>query len=289
MTFTDSSLARVGASVVNAIASSTASFRQFMVYTSMNISSGITGAVGVVKNGDGTLTYSAICDYTGPTIINKGAISMTSASTLNGVISGSGSINKLLGGELTLRGNNTYTGGTIHSGGSSGIIFCGASNALGTGLVTCVGSLSIISTNVSITLPNNFITVGQLQFRIAIGYSATRLTISGVISGRGGIRKTNTGTVFLAGDNTYTGSTTITGGLLVVEKTNGAVKATATFSGQVPETPSLSVSFNTPPTSGMVFRFFSGPTAHTYSSITLYNGGGRSASYDSPNSTLTII
>lgn len=284
MILTNSSSAKVGTSEVRAIASSNSSFRHFMVYTSMDITSTITGTVGVIKNGPGTLTYSAICNYTGQTIINQDGITIPSASTLNGIISGPGSITKTGTTTLTLDGNNTYTGGTNHTGGT---IACSSSNALGTGLVTA-GLVTILIPDGpgggvirSVTLPNNFSTASQLQFRVN-GVN-TSLTILGVISGAGILQKSSTGTLFLSGTNTYSGTTNIVAGAIKIAKTNGVVTGNATFGINT-----LTVSFNVPPTSGMTFVYFPGTTTNNYTSVSLTNGGGLVGSYNSGNSTLTV-
>ena len=283
MILTDSSSARVGTSIVGAIASSTSDFRQFMVYTSMNITTAITGTIGVVKNGPGLLTYTAACNYTGQTIINQNGIVIPSASILNGIISGPGSLTKTGTTNLTLGGNNTYSGGTLCSGGFITFI---SGNAFGTGLFTAAGQSQII-TGRTITVPNNFqINTGiVLQYRVNIGTAILRLT--GNIAGIGGnINKTSTGTLNLtAATLSYTGNTTITAGIIRIAKTDGAVTATASFGSNIV---GLSVSFNVPPTSGMTFRFFPGITTNSYPSVTLINGGGLVGSYDSPTSTLTV-
>ena len=281
MILTGSSSARVGTSIVEAIASSTSDFRQFMVYASMNITTPITGTIGVVKNGPGSLTYTAACNYTGQTIINQDGIVIPSASTLNGNISGPGSLIKTGATILTIGGNNSYSGGTFCSGGT--ITFT-SRNAFGTGLFTASGNSQIITAN-TITVPTDFQINSGIVLQYSVNVATTTLTLTGNIAAIGGnIIKTSTGTLNLTGATlSYTGLTTIGSGLIRAAKTNGAVTATASFS-----TSSLSVSFNIPPTSGMTFRFFPGITSNTYSSATLINGGGLNGSYDRLTSTLTV-
>ena len=284
MILTDSTEARVQGSTVTGIISVSSTLLQFMQYAAITVSTAISGAIGIVKNGSGGLTFSGACTYTGPTQINGGqiVISGTVASTLNGVISGTGYLTKTGTGTLTLGGNNTYSGGTVFapSSGTATITFT-SGNAFGTGLFTAQGNCQII-TGGNVTLPNNFqINTGTtLQYRTA---GANTITVTGNIAGSGGINKTGNGIINLTASTlTYTGSTNRQAGSIVASKTNGASTATATFST------TLSVSFNVPPTAGMTFRFFAGSTTNTYASVTLVGAPGRTGTYNSVNSTLTI-
>ena len=284
MILTDSTAARVQGSTVTGIISVSSTLLQFMQYAAITVSTAISGAIGIVKNGSGGLTFSGACTYTGPTQINGGqiVISGTVASTLNGVISGTGYLTKTGTGTLTLGGNNTYSGGTVFapSSGTATITFT-SGNAFGTGLFTAQGNCQII-TGGNVTLPNNFqINTGTtLQYRTA---GANTITVTGNIAGSGGINKTGNGIINLTASTlTYTGSTNRQAGSIVASKTNGASTATATFST------TLSVSFNVPPTAGMTFRFFAGSTTNTYASVTLVGAPGRTGTYNSANSTLTI-
>lgn len=281
MILTNSNAAKVGVNNVTAIASSTASFRHFMCYSATTISAAISGTIGLVKNGVGGLTLSGVCNYTGPTQINQGTLTVSLASTLNGVISGSGSLEKRGVNILTIGGNNTYSGGTSYFGtGASNYIVYNSSNAFGTGLFTVSNLTGRIDTGGNVTLPNDFlINSTSLQYR-TIG--ANTITVTGNISGIGGINKTGNGVLDLKGTLTYTGGTTITAGTIRAYKTTGASTATASF------TTGLSVSFNVPPTAGMTFRFFAGSTTNTYASVTLVGAPGRTGTYNSANSTLTI-
>jgi len=283
MKLTDSSAAKVGVSNVSAIASSTALFRQFMCYISTTISTAITGTTGIIKNGIGGLTLSGTCNYTGPTQINAGTLAVTGASTLNGVISGSGSLTKTGTAVLTIGGNNTYSGGTSFvSSGLAGLISYTSSNAFGTGLFTLSNAAGRIDTGGNVTLSNNFQLNTSMQFR-TIG--ANTITVTGNIAGTGNIDKTGNGILILSGTLTYTGQTIITSGSIQASKTTGISTATASF-GPIA---TLSVSFNVPPAAGtQTFRFFQGSTSRTYTAVTLVNAAGRTATYNSTNSTLTV-
>jgi autotransporter-associated beta strand protein len=284
MILTNSSAAKVGASNATTIASSTASFRQFMCYLSATISTAITGTTGLIKNGIGGLTLSGICNYTGPTQINAGSLAITSASTLNGVISGVGSLTKAGSTALTIGGSNTYSGGTLSApSAATGTITFSKNNAFGTGLFTSAGPSQIVCTATS-TLSNDFqINAAQsLQFRVNV--ATVILTIPGNIAGSGSISKTSTGQLRLNGTLSYTGSTTISAGTLRALKTTGASTATASF------TTGLSVSFNVSPPSGTTtFRFFQGSTTNSYPSVTLVGVPvGTTATYTSATSTLAV-
>jgi autotransporter-associated beta strand protein len=285
MILTDSTAAEVGTSNVNAIASSTTLFREFMCYLSTTVSQAISGTTGLIKNGIGGLTLSGVCNYTGPTQINGGQIAISSASTLNGVISGAGSLTKTGTTALTIGGSNTYSGGTLSAPSSAtGTITFSQNNAFGTGLFTSAGPSQIVCTATS-TLTNNFqVNAAQsLQFRVNV--ATVILTISGNIDGSGSINKTSTGQLRLNGTLSYKGSTGITAGILRAITTVGASTATATF-----QNTSLAVAFNISPPSGTTaFRFFQGTTIQTYASVTLTGVPvGTTATYNSGNSTLSV-
>jgi autotransporter-associated beta strand protein len=254
-----------------------------MQYAALTVSSAISGTIGLVKNGSAQLTLSGTCTYTGPTQINAGTLAVTGASTLNGVISGSGSLTKTGTAVLTIGGNNTYSGGTSFvSGGLAGLISYTSSNAFGTGLFTLSNAAGRIDTGGNVTLSNNFQLNTSIQFRTL---GANTITVTGNIAGTGNIDKTGNGTLILSGTLTYTGQTIITTGSIQASKTTGISTATASF-GIIA---TLSVSFNVPPAAGtQTFRFFQGSTSRTYTAVTLVNAPGRTATYNSTNSTLTV-
>ena len=110
MILTNSTAAEVGTSNVNAIASATASFRQFMVYAATTISAAITGTTGLIKNGIGTLTLSGNNTYTGATTINAGTLAVNNSYLTPSYTINSGAVLNLGYGptaSLTLLGNGT--------------------------------------------------------------------------------------------------------------------------------------------------------------------------------------
>jgi autotransporter-associated beta strand protein len=116
------------------------------------------------------------------------------------------------------------------------------------------------------------------------GSTTSGISMTGKITGSGSFTKIGAGllTASFAG-NDYTGSTTISAGTLRVVKPFGAITPTASFTATT-----LSVSFSGTPTAGMTFRFFQGTTTNTYASVTLVGAQGRTGTYNSTTSTLTI-
>ena len=81
MILTQSNAAKSGATVVNAIASIANSLYNFHVLATTTISKVISGALGVVKTGIGTLVFSNINSYSGTTTVNAGTLRLQAAAT----------------------------------------------------------------------------------------------------------------------------------------------------------------------------------------------------------------
>lgn len=164
----------------------------------------------------------------------------------SGELGGTGMLVKSGGGTLTVRGvspSNTFSGGTLANGGTLNLgYFDGTTtfnciNPLGSGPVTLSSGASIEFNRVQ---ASNALTVNGGKLANYNGWNSTwsgpmtlnatltadvpnLLAFTGAISGTGGITKISGGPFELAGVNTYSGNTTVSGGSLKLVD-NGGLK-----------------------------------------------------------------
>lgn len=168
----------------------------------------MSGRGRLTKIGNGTLTLSGGNQYTGGTtvsggflagtvnsvqgnIVNNAHVQLTEegSGTYRGAMSGTGVLEKLGVGTLTLTGRNTYRGNTIVSQG------------------TLAGS--------TLSVQGSILNNGVVEFQ-----QNSAGTYTGVMSGTGRLVKVGSGQLTLSGANDYTGGTLVNAGTLVGNATS---------------------------------------------------------------------
>ena len=201
-----------------------------------------TLATTLTKSGTGTWTLSAANLYAGVTTVNAGALVLANANALPGGIGATGGTSAL-----------TFNGGVIGLGAGDFSRSLAAAGTAGAATFTGAGGWAAYSADRAVNLggalaPITWATAstgfnGQtlilsnatathmvdLQNPLALGTAARTVQVdngstsvdgklSGVLSGGvgGNLIKTGAGTLALTGNNTYSGTTTISGGTLLI-------------------------------------------------------------------------
>ncbi len=136
-------------------------------------------------------------------------------ATIASTITGSGGINKVGAGVLVLAATNNYTGGTTIS---AGILSIGADTALGptNSTLTFAGGSLLFGVPLITLDPNRSFVVVSGQAANFDTSVAGNGAVAGVISGAGGLLRNTAGTLTLSAANQYTGTTTVTAGVLAL-------------------------------------------------------------------------
>ena len=222
----------------------------------------ISGSGGLEKTGVGVVTLTSALAYSGPTNVSEGtlilqgnnsgyagATTVSSGATLqgraqslpnditnsglvrfdqpdvgtySGVISGTGAVEKVGVGVVTLTSALAYSGPTNVS---EGTLILQGNNSGYTGATT-VNSGATLQGN-ALSVPNDIANSGLVRFdQPDIG------TYSGVISGSGGVEKDGVGVLTLTSALAYSGPTTVSNGTLILQGDNsGYTGATTVSSG----------------------------------------------------------
>jgi autotransporter-associated beta strand protein len=147
----------------------------------------ISGAGGLIKTGNGTLSLYTSNTFAGPVQILQGFLSAYDGHVLGDT---NGDTTVAAGAMLTLVNQLVVP---------EPLVLAGTLNSAGGGTKTLDGPVLLTAPNATI--------------QTSVG---APLTINGVISGTGGFSKTSTDTLTLNANNTYLGTTTLSGGTLRV-------------------------------------------------------------------------
>ena len=177
------------------------------------VANAVSGTGDVVKTGTGTTVLTGNNTYSGTTTISAGTLQVGNGATgslgsgavvnnsalifnrsntltVTSAISGSGTVSKAGAGTTIFTGSNTYAGTTTVSAGILRLGDGGTTGSLGAGTVTNNAAISFNRSDV--------------------------VSVGNAISGSGRIVQAGPGTTILTGANTYTGTTTVSGGILQV-------------------------------------------------------------------------
>lgn len=187
-------------------------------------SNGLLGASTLTSNG-GSLGNASGTNSTVNSDINlAGNLTATSdlGLTLNGVLSGGGTLIKTGTGTLTLNGVNTLTSGTTLS---AGTLALGNASALGasTNLLSVTGA-STLTTTSAMTLANA-IDVNGANLTVN---SASALNLSGAINGTGSLTKIGSADLTLSGANSFGGGLNLNAGRVILSSADAAGSGTIT-------------------------------------------------------------
>lgn len=177
----------------------------------------------LIVQGDNS-TYTGTMQVDAGGTLQGDALGVTKAVTNNGLVRfqqdvdgsyagqivGAGALEKTGTGTLTLAAGNTYSGGTTITQGTLAI---GADSALGgaTGGLTFNGGTLQLTGNVDVAATR---AISITNANGTIDTQGFTSTVSQGISGAGALIKAGSGTLVLAGDNTYQGGTTVAAGTL---------------------------------------------------------------------------
>ena len=185
--------------------------------TAVNVASGAWLDLNNFNDTLGSLTG------TGGVALGSGTLTIgsdNSATTFSGVASGAGSLAKSGTGTLTLSGTNTFTGATAIN---SGTLRLGAANAVASASAVSVASGAAFDLNSFNETIGSLAGAGGVLLgtgTLTAGGNNFPTTFSGAISGSGAFVKSGTGTLTLAGANSFTGAANVNAGVLLAQNSS---------------------------------------------------------------------
>ena len=209
------------------LARNTGSFGSGLL-TQSNGSTLVIDTTGTVANAMSIYRISTLQNVTlsGNKTLNNATydVAANTTTTDSGNLSGAGGVDKIGAGTLVLSGANTFTGGVSIS---NGAVSVSADNNLGTntGSVTLDGGKLLATTgfNIGAARPVS-VAAGGGTFEVA---ASQDLGYAGGISGSGALTKAGNGTFTLSGSSSFSGTATVSAGVLNLANTSGQALGSA--------------------------------------------------------------
>jgi autotransporter-associated beta strand protein len=293
-----------GASQINNVAnniSGAGEIFQNLASTDTRITGDVTNTGGLNINagtfriGNATTTGS----YSGNATVASGAtlaFSRSNAYAHGGTISGAGGVSKVEAGDVTLTGNNSYSGTTALF---TAALVADHANALGTGNITfnnLGGNTGTIRYTANSSATDWATRIVNSTGTIRLDTNGNDVNLAGAINNTNanGLTKSGAGTLTLGGANTYIGSTTVSAGTLAV---NGSVAGAmsvasgATLQGNGTISGNTTVSGNLKPGNSPGLLTFANSLTLDSSAVTTMeitganSSGTRGTTYDAVNVT----
>jgi fibronectin-binding autotransporter adhesin len=193
---------------------------------------GLTINAGTFQIGNGTTTGS----YNGNATVASGAalaFARSNAYTHGGTISGAGGVSKVSSGDVTLTGNNSYSGQTSLF---AGALVADHANALGTGNITFSnlgGNTGTIRYTAASAGTDWATRIVNSAGTIRLDTNGNDVNLAGAINDTNtfGLVKSGAGVLTLGGNNTYTGTTTVSAGTLLINGSTASGSAVTVANG----------------------------------------------------------
>lgn len=169
-----------------------------------------TSGGGLVLVGNGGTSGSIVSDVVLSSSSTELLFYRSDDITYGGSISGAGIVEKVGMGMLTLSGVNSFTGGLNIA---SGVLSVSSASSLGAGTVYVSGGTLLTTADMNPGRPLN-LGIYPANYGTLNVLSGTTLTWTGNASGGGSLVKAGGGTLILSGNSSYSGSTTVSEGIL---------------------------------------------------------------------------
>ncbi len=205
----------------------------------------VDGGTAVLDLGaNRTDSVGAVTVANGGSIVGTGTSALTGSSvalqdgSVSAILAGAGVVTKSTAGSVTLSGANTYTGGTVVSGGTLQFSGAGTLGSTSGTLTVNSGTLDLSGANLGVgnftgtggTVTNNG-TAAVLSIGNGNGSGGNFQGVLANGSGTLALSKVGTGTLTLSGANTFTGGTTVSAGTLTLGASDVLSSGAVTVSG----------------------------------------------------------